>query len=469
LITATLLAFIIATSVSIAQTNDGYTENHSTTPQVEDSEESIPELRLRIKELVQKLQDKKRIKEEQEQEQYPQPPSLNNTSEEPDTPQASQILRTPKTNQPTDAPQTTETPEAPPAPQTPGKTQAPATQQSPTTPKTPGSTQDPASLKVPEETQPPAPSPPSSSDTPENTSTKLAAPGEFKVDEESAQRALERTLVQSGALLLQKGQIDLETSLSFARNQQSVPAFVNTDTELLAASEELRDSTLGAALHLRIGLPFESQLELGVPYRYIDSSSVTRIGFAVASERSTYDNGIGDVTVGLAKTLLKEKGRRPDLIARLSWDADNGDTNEQQDSPGGRSSHNEYGGSLTVTKRQDPLIFTGNLSYEYAEKKDNFQPGESISLSMGTVLAASPETSLRFALNQTFLSEFEIDNQKISGSDRHIGSLSLGASSVLDRRNFLNVSVDMGLTDDATDYSLNIAYIRRFTGLFSSQ
>lgn len=467
LITATLLTSISTTSISVAQSNGGYAESHSTTPQVEDSMESIPELRLRIKELVQKLQDKKRIKKEQEQN--PSPPSLNNTSEESDTPQASQIFRAPKTNQPTDAPQSTEIPQAPTAPKTPEQSQTPVSQQSPIAPKTSGNIQDPASLRAPEETQPPMPSPPSSSDTSENASTKLAAPGEFKVDEESAQRALERTLVQSGALLLQKGQIDLETSLSFARNQQSVPAFVNTDTELLAASEEVRDSTLGAALHLRIGLPFESQLELGVPYRYIDSSSVTRIGFAVASERSTYDNGIGDVTVGLAKTLLKEKGRRPDLIARLSWDADNGDKNEQQDSPKGRSSHNEYGGSLTVTKRQDPLIFTGNLSYEYAETRDNFQPGESISLSMGTVLAASPETSLRFALNQTLLSEFEINNQKISGSDRLIGSLSLGASSVLDRRNFLNVSVDMGLTDDATDYSLNIAYIRRFTGLFSSQ
>jgi len=188
--------------------------------------------------------------------------------------------------------------------------------------------------QAPETTQTPIPSPQDSSSTEEKSSAKPAAPGQFDVDEESAQRALERTLVQSGALLLQSGQIDLETSLSIIRNQQSVPAFINTDTGLLAASEERRDSTLGAALNLRIGLPFESQLELGLPYQYIDNTSITRVGFEVATQKSTYDDGIGDVSIGIAKTLLKEKGRRPDLIARLSWNADNGDRDQQEGSQG---------------------------------------------------------------------------------------------------------------------------------------
>jgi len=57
----------------------------------------------------------------------------------------------------------------------------------------------------------------------------------------------------------------------------------------------------------------------------------------------------------------------------------------------------------------------------------------------------------------------------VSGSDQVISSFSLGASSVIDRGNFLNVSVEMGLTEEATDYSLNIAYIKRFSGIFSSK
>jgi len=461
LITAALLASISATAE--AQTDGDNIENSSSTPQSEDSVESIPELRLRIKKLVQELQDKKRIKKEEEQ--LTPPPSLNDNSEESDTPQASQVFRTPKTSLPTDVPQTTEAPEVPTAPQNPEQTQTPVTQQDPKTPKIPENTQDSGAQQAPEKTQHPVSPPPVSSDTPEKT-TKLAAPGKFEVDEESAQRALERTLVQSGALLLQSGQIDFETSLNFARNQKKIPVFFERDGTSFLSTDELRDSILLAAFQLRMGLPFESQLEFGLPYQYIDSSSVTRIGNQIASESSSTNAATGDITLSIAKTLLKEKGPRPDVIARFNWDADNGDKNVQDDSLGAGSGHNEFGGSLTITKRQDPLIFTANLNYEYAKAKHSVQPGESLGFSIGTVLAASPETSIRIALNQTFVGETEINNQKIFGSDRVIGALTLSASSVLDRRNFMNVSVEMGLTDDATDYSLNIAYIRRFSGLF---
>lgn len=407
----------IGASAPAAQLDHSNTKETPTLSPDEASEYSIPELRQRIKNLVQSLKIKRHSRQEEG---------------------SSRIFITPEgTHDKTEAPQKPET--------------------SPTS-KPP---------RLPEKTQPPTTPPADNSNTSEKTKTKLTAPGQFEVDEESAQRALERTLVQSGALLLQKGQIDFETKLSFARNQQSVPAFAESDTERLAASQEHKDSTLGAFLHLRIGLLFDSQLELGIPYQYIDSSSAFKVRFDVISQENRYEHGFGDITVGIAKTLLKEKGQRPDLIARLSWDADNGKNNEQNNLLIGGTGHNEFTGSLTVTKRQDPLIFTGNIRYEYAETKHNTQPGDSIALTIGTVLAASPETSIRLALNQTFLNETEVNHQKIIGSDQVIGSLSIGASSVLNWGNFLNVSVDMGLTEEATDYSLNIAYIKRFTGLFS--
>jgi hypothetical protein len=415
------------------QSEGASTNETKTLSQEGASEESIPELRLHIKKLVQELQVKRR----NEKDNLGTPKNSGEEIETPPAPEDPQIPETPMTPQAPPAPENLRIPETPTAPQAPETTQ--------TT------------------------SPQDRSSTEKKSSAKPTAPGQFDVDEESAQRALERTLVQSGALLLQSGQIDLETSLSITRNQQSVPAFINTDTGLLAASEERRDSTLGAALNLRIGLPFESQLELGLPYQYIDNTSITRVGFEVATQKSTYDDGMGDVSIGIAKTLLKEKGRRPDLIARLNWNADNGDRNQQEGSQGIGSGHNELSASLTVTKRQDPLIFTGNIRYEYAEEKHKTQPGQGIGLTIGTVLSASPETSIRFALNQTFVSETKVNNQNIIGSDRVISSFSLGASSVIDRGNFLNVSVDMGLTEEATDYSLNIAYIKRFSGLFSSK
>jgi hypothetical protein len=295
---------------------------------------------------------------------------------------------------------------------------------------------------------------------------RLSAPGQFEVDEESAQRALERTLVQTGALLLQAGQVDLETRLNFARNQQSIPIFFPPIEPNFLSTEERRDSILSLNLQMRIGLPFESQLELGIPYQYLDRSTVTRVGYQIASQTSDSHASAGDVTLAIAKTLWHEKGRHPDLIARFRWDTDTGGNGNPEALKAG-SGYNEYTTSLTVTKRQDPLIFTGNLSYQYTEKERGVQPGKTIGLSIGTVLAASPETSLRLVLNQSFVSETKANQQKIFGSDHVIGSLLIGASSVLDNRNFLNVSVDIGLSDEASDYSLNIAYTRRFSGIFS--
>jgi len=293
-----------------------------------------------------------------------------------------------------------------------------------------------------------------------------SAPGQFKVDEESAQRALERTLVQTGALLLQTGQVDLETRLNFARNQQSIPIFFPSTEPNFLSTEERRDSMLNLNLQIRIGLPFDSQLEFGIPYQYIDRSIVTRVGYQTASQISHSHASTGDITLAVAKTLLHEKGQHPDLIARFRWDTNTGENGHPEALKAG-SGYNEYTTSLTVTKRQDPLIFTGNLSYQHTEKKQGIQPGKTIGLSIGTVLAASPKTSLQLALNQSFVSETKINQHTIFGSDHVIGSLLIGASSVLDNRNFLDVSVDIGLSDEASDYSLNIAYTRRFSGLFS--
>ena len=46
-----------------------------------------------------------------------------------------------------------------------------------------------------------------------------AAPGQFEVDEEAAERALERTLVVTGALLLPFGQADIQPSFTYIRSQ----------------------------------------------------------------------------------------------------------------------------------------------------------------------------------------------------------------------------------------------------------
>jgi len=282
-----------------------------------------------------------------------------------------------------------------------------------------------------------------------------AAPGQFEVDEEAAERALDRTLVVTGALLLPFGQADIQPSFAYIRNQEEAPTFFVAQGSQFIASQEDRRNIFNGDLFLRFGLPFDSQLEVDIPYRYVEQQVVTEVDFGPSAEAESHGSGFGDVSVGLAKGLLHERNWWPDLIGRVTWDTDSGETSDDGVSLGG--GFHELQGSLTMTKRQDPLVFIGSASYGTTFEKDDINPGDQLGFSVGALLAASPETSLRVILNQTFVNELEIGDTAIGGSDQVFGTLNFGASSIVGRGKFLDLTAGIGLTDEAPDYSVGIS------------
>jgi hypothetical protein len=102
------------------------------------------------------------------------------------------------------------------------------------------------------------------------------------------------------------------------------------------------------------------------------------------------------------------------------------------------------------------------VSYEKSFESDNVEPGDKIGLALGAVLAASPETSLRVVFGQTFSQEAKFDGESIDGSDRVIGTLTLGASSILGPGIMLDIAGDVGLTDNGVDYALRASLPIRF-------
>jgi hypothetical protein len=193
----------------------------------------------------------------------------------------------------------------------------------------------------------------------------------------------------------------------------------------------------------------------------VDQSTVMKVGMGERAEDSANGHGPGDLTIGFAKTLLRESGGWwPDVVGRISWDTGIGETADGPVVLGG--GFNELRGSLSATKRQDPLAFIGSLSYETSFENDHVDPGDEIGLALGAVLAASPETSLRAVFGQTFSQETEFDGESIDGSDRVVGTLTLGASSILGPGILLDIAGDIGLTDDGVDYALRAALPIRF-------
>jgi hypothetical protein len=295
----------------------------------------------------------------------------------------------------------------------------------------------------------------------ETAQGEVPAPGQVEVDEEAAERALEFTLVQQGALLLPLGRAEFTPSVTYTRRTGDFPVIVQSGGVNLLGEEDVKRNEFEFFASLFVGLPFDSQLELGLPYNLVEQKIVDSVRGTEVRESSNTGHGLGDFSVGLAKTVLRERNWLPDVVLRVNWDTGTGESDDN-DVPldGG---FQELTGSISLTKRQDPLVFVGGAAYEAAFEHNDIDPGDSLGFSIGTFLAASPSTSLRVILNQSFIDEFKVDGKKIDGSDQVQSILTFGASAILGRNVLLDGAVGVGLTDDSPDYSISISLPIRFS------
>jgi len=280
-------------------------------------------------------------------------------------------------------------------------------------------------------------------------------PGMVVVKEGEAERALERSLTRAGALLLFPGVIEIEPGFTYARKEDSTPQLLESNGRIFAADNKLDIDSVSADVAFRLGLPWDSQLEVGLPYRWRKTEFTNVVNFAPAGSSSFSGSGLGDARVGLAKTLLRENVWRPDLIGRITWDSDSGELQDNGVLLGG--GYNGLRGSLTAIKRQDPLVFVGALSYEHNFENNQFQPGPVVAANFGSFIALSPETSLRFLFSGAYQDESELFGNKIFGSDRTPASFEVGGATLLTRGTLLNLSVRIGLTDDADDFAISLS------------
>ncbi|WP_139225216.1 hypothetical protein [Nitrosomonas sp. Nm34] len=285
-------------------------------------------------------------------------------------------------------------------------------------------------------------------------------PGGFEVDEEAAERALERTLVQTGALLLPFGQAEIQPFVNYARLENEQPILLRDPAGNIAAATNIqsRQNNIEAGVFFRLGLPFETQAELSIPTRVINQSTVV-----ANQETENTTHMLGDIRVGLAKTLLRETGWLPDIIGRVTWDTDTSKQIRNNTSAEGLpTSFNDLIFSVTALKRQDPLAFTSTVSYRTSFKKDHVEPGDVYSLALGATLAASPQTSLSLGLQQNFIDHTKLFGNSIPGSDAISSIFTLGASSILAGRLFFSTIAGIGLTKSAPDYFVSVAVPLRF-------
>jgi hypothetical protein len=286
------------------------------------------------------------------------------------------------------------------------------------------------------------------------------APGQFTVDEEAAERALERTLVATGALLVPLGQAEVQPTFNYTRREQDEPAQVQFGSSISFPTEKVKRDELTGTLNLRGGLPWNSQLEFSLPYNYAQQRQILSLGSLERQTENRSGSAFGDLSVGLAKTVVRESGWRPDVIARFTYDSNTGQKRSNDVALDGGI--NQVIGEIDLLKRQDPLAFVASGFYSKTFEDDGYKPGDEFGVSMGAFLAASPATSLRFQLQQTFADDFKINHQVVNDSNQVQGLMIIGASSILGQGILLDVSSGIGLTNDAPDYFVQVALPIRF-------
>jgi hypothetical protein len=283
---------------------------------------------------------------------------------------------------------------------------------------------------------------------------------DFDVDELAAERALERGLVQEGARLLGPGQLELEPAFAASRRETAFPTTVSNGNASavgeLSRTYEIRESRAT----LRLGLPWKTQIEIGLPHITVDQKLETSIDGVVQSSGKATGSGAGDATIGISRVLASERGARPNLIGRLAWLSGSGDERDGNVALGGGLSG--YSGRLTAYWRRDPVVFLLSGGYTRYDQTLTLRPGDSVDASVGLGLAISPDTAMIFSLSQVLADEFERDSVELVGTDRRAATLDLALSTTLGRRLLLRGFTSAGLTEDAPDYAFGVSLSTRF-------
>lgn len=292
-----------------------------------------------------------------------------------------------------------------------------------------------------------APSPPSA--PPPSTAPAAPAPGQFEVSEEAAERALERTLIATGNLVVPQGFAEFEPLFSYTRREAPTLVLFNVNR-----------NELFPAVDVRVGLPWESQIEMLLPWNF-DEQQTTNLAVSPPQRVSDrWGNAIGDLTIGGAKTILHESGWIPGLLGRVSYEIPTG----PQSANGVPlvSGQDKLSASLTALRRQDPLVFVGTGGYTKAFTTNRINPGDQANFTVGAFLATSPETTLRGVFNQNFLQDVTVNGITLKGSNSVQSILNFGASSILGRGILIDLQAGIGLTNSSPKYTVILSSTWRF-------
>ncbi|MBN1558110.1 MAG: transporter [Lentisphaerae bacterium] len=266
-------------------------------------------------------------------------------------------------------------------------------------------------------------------------------------------RDIRRVFLRAESVLLEPGEIELETGLSYTRSRR-----------LGTAGAGPLNRRLTLPLNFRFGISDSCEGFVSVPasYAYREFSA----GEDAAVESSdTVD--LGDVQAGLSYVARRETLRVPEIVATLLVRAPTG-TDPYGDggeaAPTG-SGHWGVQAGLQLISTTDPVVLYGGLllqhEFEARGLGQDIQPGNTFGYNVGLGFAVNDDVSLSAQVQGLFQTELELDGETVDGSSLEPYTLRLGVTRRWERNRFIEPSVTFGLNDDAPDVVFGLAYIHQ--------
>jgi hypothetical protein len=255
-------------------------------------------------------------------------------------------------------------------------------------------------------------------------------------EEEDIDRALERTLVREGAIVLPAFSYELTPYASWAHwDSVQNPAVSNS---------------FGAGLTFRMGLPWRSQFSASLPY-VVDK---LRNGGTSA--------GLADAGFLFSSELFQETEAWPTLVGSVGWTSPTSSACCSGPIPYVSGLH----AGVTAAKRFDPLVAFASLSYFSALSRKVAgtleDPTDIVGARLGASLAVTPSLSLTGTINLAWLTNPAPHDLPVHNSDRILTSLDLGVSTIVWPKTLLTFTTQVGLTGNLPDVRLITSLPVRF-------
>jgi hypothetical protein len=259
---------------------------------------------------------------------------------------------------------------------------------------------------------------------------------ETPVGEAPAERDAEDVFLRGQKVLLGRGEVVVDVGQFFSRSDDQQLAFVNGALALATREQSL----LTTVLFGRVGVLNETEVFAGTAFHH----QTNQIFFGNIDLAHSERSELGDITVGVRRTLLHESKGRPDVIA--TFDAL---------IPSREDTASLLGGGLVLVKSIDPVVLFAGVNYHRSlDDGTPLRPGNLVDVSLGYALALNDSLAISTAATALFSRARTVADPEARRVDTF--GLRFALTSSLARGLYVEPSVSLGLSGPARSFAFGV-------------